>query len=274
MKTIATLLTCHNRKEKTLKCLKALYEQVFSFDIDLKVFLTDDGCTDGTAEAVCSHFPDVKIIQGDGTLFWNRGMLKAWQEAAKEKFDFYLWLNDDTYLLPDAINKMLVASEKKENKAIFVGTTQESETSQEITFGGRKLPRFKQIISPDEYTPTECDMFNGNIVLIPKHAFETIGFNDSYYRHAFGDFDYGHRARKLGIKMYITPGILGYCYIHRAIPSFQQKQNGLIKRLRLLYSPLGINPFEDFHYQYKFRSLIYSICHVIKLHINVIFFTR
>ena len=274
MKTIATLLTCHNRKEKTLKCLKALYEQVFLFDIDLKVFLTDDGCTDGTAEAVHSCFPDVKIIQGDGTLFWNRGMLKVWQEAAKGNFDFYLWLNDDSYLLPDAINKMLVFSKKNEDKAIFVGTTQDSETNREITFGGRKLPHFKQVIPPDEDTPIECDMFNGNIVLISKHAFETIGFNDSYYRHAFGDFDYGHRARKLGIKMYITPGILGYCHIHRAIPSFQQKQNGLIKRLRLLYSPLGINPFEDFHYQYKFRSLIYSILHVIKLHINVIFFTR
>ena len=52
MKT-AALLTCHNRKEKTLACLKSLYRNMPEVD----VYLTDDGCADGTAEAVKSIFP-------------------------------------------------------------------------------------------------------------------------------------------------------------------------------------------------------------------------
>ena len=269
MKTVAVLLTCHNRKEKTLKCLENLYTQNLPSDIELSVFLTDDGCTDGTAEAVTGRFPKVHIIKGDGTLFWNRGMRKAWEEAAKSPNDYYLWLNDDTHLLPNAISILLETSKKKNNESPITGTTQESETNPEINYGGRKLPNYKQVVPPDENSPIECDMFNGNIVLIPNSVFQKIGFNDNYYRHSFGDFDYGNMARKQNIKSYIAPGILGYCGSNNPVPVFHRKQYGLIERFKILYSPLGMNPIEDFHYQHKFHSLFYTVCHVIKLHLNI-----
>ena len=97
MKYIAVLLTVHNRKEKTLKCLSELYSQQLSKEYKLIIYLTNDGCTDGTPEAVKANFPDVIIVNGDGSLFWNRGMYKAWTVASSDKdYDFYLWLNDDT----------------------------------------------------------------------------------------------------------------------------------------------------------------------------------
>ena len=74
MKTIAALITCFNRKEKTILCLTNLFKQPLLNNFELDVFLTDDGCTDGTAEAVGKMFPQVHIIKGDGNLFWNRGM--------------------------------------------------------------------------------------------------------------------------------------------------------------------------------------------------------
>lgn len=52
---IAVIITCHNRKEKTLHCLTNLFEAKKAYghnEVRLAVFLTDDGCTDGTAEAV------------------------------------------------------------------------------------------------------------------------------------------------------------------------------------------------------------------------------
>ena len=96
MMKISVLLTCHNRKEKTLICLRKLFEQDVR-NVEFDVFLVDDGCTDGTAEAVREEFPKIHIIQGDGSLFWNRGMCLAWEEARKNgAHDAVLWLNDDT----------------------------------------------------------------------------------------------------------------------------------------------------------------------------------
>lgn len=83
MKLIAVLLTVHNRKEKTLCCLQNLFKQKIPNGYQIEVYLTDDGCTDGTPEAVHEQFPAVHIIKGDGSLFWNRGMYTAWDTAGK-----------------------------------------------------------------------------------------------------------------------------------------------------------------------------------------------
>ena len=82
MKHIAVLLTVHNRKEKTLRCLHDLFvqESVEGYTID--VWLTDDGCTDGTPEVIVQRWADVHIVKGDGNLYWNRGMYTAWQAAS------------------------------------------------------------------------------------------------------------------------------------------------------------------------------------------------
>ena len=73
---IAVLLTVHDRKNKTLRCLENLYKQVLPNYLRLDIYLTDDGCTDGTPEAIKRQFPKVHIIKGDGNLFWNRGMYR------------------------------------------------------------------------------------------------------------------------------------------------------------------------------------------------------
>ena len=73
---IAVLLTCHNRKAKTVKCMQSLYDALTHYNrlhekdfIDVEVYLTDDGCTDGTVEAVADEetipFSNVTFFEPD-----------------------------------------------------------------------------------------------------------------------------------------------------------------------------------------------------------------
>ena len=63
MKNIAILITCHNRKEKTIQCLEALFFQNgLGEQFNIEVFLVDDGCTDGTPEAISQNFQLVNNI--------------------------------------------------------------------------------------------------------------------------------------------------------------------------------------------------------------------
>lgn len=91
-KRIAIIMTCFNRKEKTLKCLGSL---LADSEHNLQVYMVDDGSTDGTGDAVKVSFPQVNVIRGDGNLFWNRGMHMAFSKAVEVGYDFYLWVNDD-----------------------------------------------------------------------------------------------------------------------------------------------------------------------------------
>lgn len=271
-KKLAILLTVHNRREKTLSCLDNIFSQDLLDSISIHVFLTDDGCTDGTVECVSKRYPQVNIIKGDGNLFWNRGMYKAWKEAEKsDDFDFILWLNDDTRLMNDSIRRLLLHSESVQNRSIIVGSTLESESNRKFSYGGKTCGIKQTPLLPNDNELKECVTFNGNIVLIPQYVFKKCGIIEGYFHHSFGDVEYGFRATKNGIKNYIAPGYYGYCTHNNPIPLFRRKCFSLIKRYKLLYSPLGYNPIEAFYMNRKYFSLLKSLWFSTKLHINVLF---
>lgn len=272
MNNIAILLTVHNRREKTLTCLENIYSQNNIEDLSIKVFMTDDGCTDGTTESVNKKYPDVKIIHGNGDLFWNRGMFLAWQTAQRtDNYDFILWLNDDTKLMNDSISRLIKFSNVVKNKSIIVGSTLESENNPVFSYGGKTSGIKQSPLYPDDNKLKICTTFNGNIVLIPKFVYEKCGIIDNYFHHSFGDVEYGFRTTKNGIINYIAPGYYGYCVHNNPIPIFRRKCFSLIKRYKLLYSPLGYNPIEAFYMNRKYFSFLSSLWFSIKLHLNVLF---
>ena len=99
---IAVVMTVFNRRAMTLACLEALRTQQVP-DGTVDVFVVDDGSTDGTAQAVVQHHPDVRLLHGDGQLYWNGGMRLALAEAMEGDYDYYLWINDDTRLDDDGV---------------------------------------------------------------------------------------------------------------------------------------------------------------------------
>lgn len=213
-KQLAVLITCHNRRDTTLSCLKALYQQ----DVIIDVFLVDDGSSDGTTEAINSYYPDVNVIEGNGNLYWGGGMRLAFAEAMKHSYSYYLWLNDDTLLEPQAINNLLDIYENLVQSgytnSIVVGSTKDAVTG-EPTYGGAaqsKLWYTKkfEFVEPGQ-TSQECDTFFGNCVLIPDLVAAKVGNIDDVYIHTMGDLDYGLRAGKLGCSIWAAPGFVGTC---------------------------------------------------------------
>ncbi|WP_167607496.1 glycosyltransferase family 2 protein [Maribellus sediminis] len=268
MKSIAVLLTVFNRKENTLNCLHHLLEQNLPRGYILDVYLVNDGCTDGTPDAVKEQFPDVHIIEGNGNLFWNRGMHLAWQTAAEvTDYDFYLWLNDDTILFPNAMTTLLESSAEKQHNSIIVGTTSAIKNTEHITYGGRRLK--KGLLHPNKEIQS-CDYFNGNIVLIPQSVYQKVGTNDPMFKHALGDFDYGLRARKMGVQSFIAPGILGHCNEHECLSTWCNPDKSFKQRWKVFRSPLGQNPEEYFLYEKRHNGLLMACFHYLTNHLRVI----
>jgi GT2 family glycosyltransferase len=234
----------------------------------IDVYLVDDSCTDGTPQAIRDQFPQVHIIQGEGNLFWNRGMHLAWETAAKAKnYDYYLWLNDDTVLYLNAIQELITCSESENYQNIICGSTCATNNKDRITYGGRS--ERKGLIIPNGQKQA-CDFFNGNIVLISEFVYSVVGTNDPIFRHALGDFDYGLRAGKLGIKSTVAPNILGECDEHSVIAEWCNPQTPMLKRLKLLYSPLGNNPIEFFKYKKRHNGLFKACLFFISNHLRAI----
>lgn len=266
MKKIAVLMTVFNRKVTTLRCLKSLQELYIPSGYTYEVFLTNDGCTDGTPEAIRANFPDVHIVNGDGTLFWNRGMLKAWQEAAKYDFDYYLWLNDDVFVYTNFFEVLLSSSNKLNHKSIICGPVEDSNHTC-MTYGGEL--KWKRFVAPDG-TLMRIDYSQGNIVLIPRDVFLKIGYNDSYYRHSKGDSDYGLMASKIGIPYYQTPCYLGSCELHLDLPKCYNPKYSIIERFRAFNLPTGSPINETWYYWKKHRGLFFAFFETTKTIIRMV----
>ncbi|MGQ1911610.1 glycosyltransferase family 2 protein [Marinifilum sp. RC60d5] len=254
MKTIAVVITVFNRKDITLNCLEKIYQLNLPTNVKLDIFLTNDGCTDGTPEAIRELYPQVHIINGNGTLYWNKGMHLAWQVAAKSNYDYYLWLNDDTFLDENCIEILLKASNVKSNKAIIAGAVEDFNRTQ-MTYGGLKKNQKKVIPNG---TIQKIDCFNGNIVLIPSYVYNIVGNLDYFYNHTRGDSDYGLRANKLGVKSYEAPIYCGQCESHDTLNSCFDPANSLAKRWNSLHSIKGMPPKIEFYYWRKHSSFIFA----------------
>lgn len=217
--SIAAVLTCFNRKDKTGDCLDALFSaaQRMSDRIRLHVIVTDDGSSDGTNEMLQSRFPQVEVLHGDGGLYWNGGMRVAFGRALEQGHDFYLWVNDDTTLFPDCLEKLLVTHDalvaSTGRGGLVVGSTCNDEG--QVSYGGLrrqtggKLLQFC-LVEPAEQTQS-CESTNGNCLLVSAQAALQLGNLEAAYVHSMGDMDYGLRATKAGIPLWVMPGFVGKC---------------------------------------------------------------
>lgn len=231
---IAILITVYNRKETTIKGLNHLHTLIKKdFNNKYDIYLTNDGCTDGTEIAVSNLYPHINIINHEGNLFWSRGMNLAWKTALqKDKYDYFIWFNDDAILYPNALNLLLKCATLNKN-SIIVGAFNSKDGK--VSYGGKNKKH--QLISPNGLCQ-EIFYMNGNFVIIPFPVYQKIGLIDKIYTHGIGDYDYGLRAKKNGIKVLLTPEYVGETERHDydLMPYFSNNYS-LIKRFKILYSP-------------------------------------
>lgn len=241
---VAILMTCHNRCETTLGCLARLLSAFdAAADCSYKVFLVDDGSSDGTASAVSSRYPNVCVIKGDGNLFWAKGMNLAWRESLKDyDWDAYLWLNDDTVLREDSIAKVLSVDN---GESIVVGELEN--VKGEIVYGVRK-----------------DGLFTGNCVLVPRRVYNRIGMICGEYSHAWADSDYAMQAKRTGITV-VSAGVVGEAEGHENRPSLKGLSLG--ERWMMLFNPKGWN----LHDLWLYRRRNWGVCVATASCVHLIF---
>ena len=250
---IAVIMACFNRVETTLACLDKVHRfagaTIDHQTVDMQVFLTDANSPDNTAQRVKARFDRVQIIPADADTFWNQGMRLAWEKALEYDFDYFLWLNDDTFLYLDALEKLLavrrVPAAQHQPLHIIVGSTREP-GAQNLSYGGirwKTAYKFKfELMQPTDEVQ-RCDTMNGNCVLVSKPVVDRIGILSRRFGSTlFGDLDYGLRASSRGVPVYLCAGYVGECAGHP--PFWQDKKRSLLQRWRMLHSPKGM-PFRE-----------------------------
>lgn len=224
--SIAILITCHNRKEKTIKGLKSIIQSADNCtkaDLELTFFVTIDGCTDGTLEALETTFYKefIHFIMADGNAFWAGGMRLAWDFASKYRndWDFYLLFNDDTQMEDNCFDILLdtyhYSLDKYGKAGVYAGLICSNDDNRIITYGGKKYKnRFwgRAInVIPKGSSPQECLLTNANILLVSTDVYRKLGILDNRFKHSCADWDYGVKAARYGFPVLVTSQVCGKC---------------------------------------------------------------
>lgn len=241
---VAAVIPVYNRKDLTLQCLRSM-ERLDLDDIDLEIFIVDDGSTDGTSDAVIREFPQVNIVRGNGDL-WYTGAINLGIEAAmKTAPEFLLLANDDQVYDSHAL-KFMVESAKRYGPCVVGALLLLWDTPHRIfqvsptwktIWGGWRHWQHQTIWTVPE-TCWDVDLIVGNCMLVTADAVKRFGpMNEILFPNS-GDAEFTPRLKRKGIRLLVDPRVRVFCQpneIPRSIGemSFKEKFRYLWTDIRM-----------------------------------------
>jgi glycosyltransferase involved in cell wall biosynthesis/GT2 family glycosyltransferase len=202
---VYVVIPVHNRVAFTRDCLTALDRQTVR---GFHVIVVDDGSSDGTAEMVRAEFPSVRLLTGDGTLWWSGATNLAVAESRRCGATHVVTLNNDTNPPPDFIQNMLTAAAMM--PSALIGAYAVDAVSGEPLYGGEWM-RWLTASSKNLLFDTrrslrrlvETTHYPGRGLLIPVDVFDRIGLFDAvHFPQTAADYDFTHRARRAGYRIF------------------------------------------------------------------------
>ncbi len=232
------VIPVHNRVAFTRACLAALAGQTVT---GFGVVVVDDGSTDGTGEMVRSEFPEVRLLRGDGSLWWTGATNLGVQEGLRQGASHILTLNDDTVPAPDFVEK-LVRSAVEEPGALLGAYAVDAGTG-EAVYGGETIRWATASYRPhlgDDARRVEVTHFPGRGLLIPAAVFGRIGlFDEGHFPHTAADYDFTHRARRAGYRIYCDREAVLRVYPEASGDSVYRRKKGWRNYYRHLFDIKG-----------------------------------
>lgn len=235
-----SLVSC-NSKDILYDCLNSIYKNVS--DLKIEILLSDNGSKDGTVDLVRKKFPQVKLTPNTSNLLFT----KAHNQNLKSVHGkYFLVLNEDTIISPQALKKMVMFMESHSNVGL-VSCRQIDENSRtintserfphpvyeifEASFVGRfivnnfPLKRMRKMLENFRYrewdrkTTRQVDVIPGSFFLGRRSLLKTVGYFDERLRLFYEEPDYCQRARKKGYLTYHVGNVTIRHLMSKAIKS-------------------------------------------------------
>jgi GT2 family glycosyltransferase len=198
---IYVLLPVHNRRSLTLQFASCLKKQAYK---NYTLILIDDGSEDGTAASVRKVVPSVRVLQGNGSLWWGGGLHKGYEYLASLPIpdnDVVLIANDDMEFDEDVLEKTVLYLERNTGcmtTAKCVGK-QTGVLSEGIFADWRSLT-FACVSATEK-----INCLATRYLFMEASTFKKSGgFRPKLLPHYLSDYEFAIRAHRCGVKLSVA----------------------------------------------------------------------
>ena len=231
MVDLSIVIVSWNVRDLLRRCLHSIVtgarpnpdEGVFQIDgLEVEILVVDNASTDGSAEMVCDHFPQVCLVANDE----NRGFTTANNQGLTVSQGRYvLLLNPDTEIVDDALATMTgYMQANSETGALgprllntdgspqssrrrfptFSTALVESTVVQEWWDDNRILRRYYMADTADDVVQ-RVDWVTGACLLVRRQAYEQVGGLDEGFFMYSEELDWCRRIKNAGWEIVYLP---------------------------------------------------------------------
>ena len=213
---LVIIIPTFNRKYLVNNLLHQIFGQELSLNIKLFVVVVNDGSNDGTSEILQNNFPEVHVVNGNGSWWYTKSMNEGFKYAKKLRPDFVLTLNDDIEIKTNYINSLVNSFKKICHNSLIGSLSLTLSKPYRIVSSGNRL-KYKNIPKYNDLLPFnsmanlkelkgihETVILPGRGILIPYSILSELNFFDERFPQYHSDGDFCHRAKREGCKIFIS----------------------------------------------------------------------
>ena len=272
---LMVVIPTHNRWEEARISLTQLAQSGYR---NFEVVLIDDGSIDGTVENCRREFPDVKILHGNGDLWWSGAINMGIRYALSRGARGIVWLNDDNRVEHRTIGSLVTSFIRQGEHSIVCARVKPLGSDGREWAGDPPLWHrdCKNWRSLNLAAAKELSIKHppcGQGVLIPAECFRHVGLIDSgAFPHYWADYDFHYRAMKAGYTYFIATDAVVWNVPNKERPNARPSSSlrgiwwflldrsspmNMIAVRRLLKRHLTLHEFRETFYPLLWQHLIW-----------------
>lgn len=213
---ISIIIVNWNTRELILKCLESIYE--YPPTGEFEIWVVDNASTDGSADAIREHFPEIQLIASQENLGFAEGNNIALDKATGK---YMLLLNPDAEVREGALDALIRFMEENPEAGAAGPLTLNSDLSLQVSCYPfptlfRELWRLFHLdqLRPfgiyrmeqwETRQPRRVEVLQGACMILRKEAIEQIGVLDQDYFIYTEEVDLCYRLNKGKWHLYWVP---------------------------------------------------------------------
>lgn len=219
MGTVAYILVCWNNQTLIDECMESIKNQLYP---QKEIYFIDNNSSDGSADYVEKHYPQVKLIKSNKNNGFAKGNNILITEALKDPdVDYFALVNTDARLNPDWTSELVNVAKNNPKTATLQGLTLDyfdhaivdshhiyvAKNLQATQYG------YKQRADQNDYYTREVQGVNAAAAIVTRAFIEAQPennlFDESFFMY-LEDVDVALRAEVMGWKNYFVSTARAY----------------------------------------------------------------